>query len=55
MGEPRRVYETDRGADGWECLAEATAWPDGTTSIRSVLIQWDSQLTLTDLEGRDDG
>ena len=53
--KPLRVYETDRGVGGWECIAEATVWPDGTSSVVSVLIQWDSQLTLADVwEGHPD-
>ena len=55
MSRPHRVYETDAGDAGWECIAEATVWPDGTTSVVSVLIQWDDQLTIEDLYGRAEG
>jgi hypothetical protein len=55
MSRPHRVYETDSGDAGWECIAEATVWPDGTTSVTSVLIQWDDQLTIEDLYGRAEG
>jgi hypothetical protein len=54
MRDLLRVYEVDSGEGGWECIAEATVWPDGTSSVTSVLIQWDDQLSLLE-DGETDG